>query len=206
MDLQRAGIWVAAIMTLSAYSYLWKENPFFRIGEHLLIATNVSYLAIIGYTNIKQSLAPIATEGRYSLLIPVILGVLLFARWFPKIAWLSRISVSFMMGVAGAVSITGALQANFVKQIAATMIPLNSVNNVIIVVGTICTVAYFLFIQGKSPAGQSWGKGMNFLGDIGKWVMMIAFGAAFGATVMGRLTLVMGRLQFLFGQWIPLIK
>ena len=111
-----------------------------------------------------------------------------------------------MMGVAGAVSITGAISANFVKQIAATMIPLNSIDNIIIVFGTVCTVAYFLFLQGKSPAGQAWGRATTFLGDIGKWVMMIAFGAAFGATVMGRLTLVMGRLQFLFGQWIPLIR
>ena len=204
--MERVGIWIAALMTLSAYSYLWKENPLFRIGEHLLIATNVSYLAITGYNNIRQSLAPIATEGKYSLLIPVVLGVLLFARWFPKIAWLSRISVAFMMGVAGAVSITGTLSANFVKQIAATMMPLNSVNNVIVVLGTVCTVSYFLFIQGKSPAGQSWSKATGALGEAGKWVMMIAFGAAFGATVMGRLTLVMGRLQFLFGQWIPLIK
>ncbi|MGE5580182.1 MAG: hypothetical protein ACM3WU_09090 [Bacillota bacterium] len=204
--MERIGIWLAAIMTLSAYSYLWKENPFFRVGEHLLIATNVSYLAITGYTNIKQSLAPISTEGRYTLIIPVILGVLLFTRWFPKLAWLSRISVAFMMGVTGAVSITGAISANFVKQIAATMIPLNSVNNVIIVVGTLCTVSYFLFIQGKSPAGQSWGTFTNVLGNIGKWIMMVAFGAAFGATVMGRLTLVMGRLQYLFGTWIPLIK
>ncbi|HHX28652.1 MAG: hypothetical protein ACOX5Q_10595 [Bacillota bacterium] len=204
--MERLGIWIAALMTLSAYSYLWKENPFFRVGEHLLIATNVSYLAITGYNNIKQSLAPITTEGRYSLIVPVILGVLLFTRWFPKLAWLSRISVAFMMGVAGAVSITGAISANFVKQIAATMIPLNSIDNIIMVFGTICTVSYFLFIQGKSPAGQAWGKATTFLGDVGKWVMMVAFGAAFGATVMGRLTLVMGRLQFLFGQWIPLIK
>jgi hypothetical protein len=204
--MERLGIWIAALMTLSAYSYLWKENPFFRVGEHLLIATNVSYLAITGYNNIRQSLAPITTEGKYSLIVPVILGVLLFTRWFPKIAWLSRISVAFMMGVAGAVSITGAISANFVKQIAATMIPLNSIDNIIIVFGTVCTVAYFLFLQGKSPAGQAWGRATTFLGDIGKWVMMIAFGAAFGATVMGRLTLVMGRLQFLFGQWIPLIR
>ena len=32
--MERLGIWIAALMTLSAYSYLWKENPFFRVGEH----------------------------------------------------------------------------------------------------------------------------------------------------------------------------
>ena len=38
-----------------------------------MIATNVSYLAITGYNNIRQSLAPITTEGKYSLIVPVIL-------------------------------------------------------------------------------------------------------------------------------------
>lgn len=205
--MQKAGIWLAAIMTLSAYSYLWKENPLFRIGEHLLIATNVSYLAIVAWGNIKQSVfAPISKDGKYILLVPVILGILLFTRWFPKITWLSRISVAFMMGVYGAVSITGTVNANFVKQITATMLPLNSINNVIVVFGTLSTVCYFLFLQGKSVAGQGWGRLMNGVGEFGKWIMMVAFGAAFGATVMGRLTLVLGRLQFLFGKWIPLIK
>ncbi len=204
--MEKAGIWIAALMTLSAYSYLWKENPLFRVGEHLLIATNVSYLAIVGFNNLKQSVFTPLAAGEYRLIIPLVLGALLFTRWFPKIAWLSRISVSFMMGVASGVSITGVISANFVKQIAGTLIPLNSVNNVITVVGTISTISYFLFLQSKSVAGQSWGKAIGFTGEIGKWIMMVAFGSAFGATVMGRLTLVLGRLRFLFGTWLPIIK
>ncbi|HHY17532.1 MAG TPA: hypothetical protein GX524_05600 [Firmicutes bacterium] len=204
--MERIGIWVAAIMTISAYSYLWKENPLFRVGEHLLIATNVSYLAIVGWNNVKQSVFTPLAEGEYQMIIPLVLGLFLFTRWFPKIAWLSRISVGFMMGVASGVSITGAISANFVKQIAGTILPLDSINNVIIVIGTISTVSYFLFLQSKSVAGQSWGKVIGFTGEIGKWVMMVAFGAAFGATVMGRLTLVLGRLRFLFGTWLPIIR
>ena len=204
--MERIGIWVAAIMTISAYSYLWKENPLFRVGEHLLIATNVSYLAIVGWNNVKQSVFTPLAEGEYQMIIPLVLGLFLFTRWFPKIAWLSRISVGFMMGVASGVSITGAISANFVKQIAGTILPLDSINNIIIVIGTISTVSYFLFLQSKSVAGQSWGKVIGFTGEIGKWVMMVAFGAAFGATVMGRLTLVLGRLRFLFGTWLPIIR
>ncbi|MGI6162771.1 MAG: hypothetical protein ACOYEQ_02435 [Bacillota bacterium] len=204
--MEKIGIWIAALMTISAYSYLWRENPLFRIGEHLLIATNVSYLAIVGWNNVKQSVLTPLAEGEYQLIIPLVLGLFLFTKWFQKLAWLSRIGVGFMMGVASGVSITGAISANFVKQITGTILPLNSINNVIVVVGTICTVSYFLFIQSKSPAGQSWGKAVGFTGEIGKWVMMVAFGAAFGATVMGRLTLVLGRLRFLFGTWLPIIQ
>ncbi len=204
--MERVGVWLAAIMTISAYSYLWKENPLFRLGEHLLIATNVSYLAIVGWQNVRESVLVPLTQGEYYLIIPVVLGAFLFTRWFPKVAWLSRISVSFMMGATAGVSITGSLTANFVQQIAGTIMPLNSVNNVIIVIGTTCTIAYFLFVAFQSPFGKGVQKVTGPAGEIGKWVMMVAFGAAFGATIMGRLTLLLGRLRFLFGTWIPLIK
>ncbi|NQU06577.1 MAG: hypothetical protein HQ568_10825, partial [Calditrichaeota bacterium] len=35
----------------------------------------------------------------------------------------------------------------------------------------------------------------------GIWVLMVAFGAAFGYTVMARISLLIGRMDFL-GQWI----
>ena len=69
-----------------------------------------------------------------------------------------------------------------------------------------CTVAYFLFLEFKSSFGRTFQKITGVSGEIGKWVMMVAFGASFGATVMGRLTLLLGRLRFLFGTWLPIVK
>ncbi len=41
---------------------------------------------------------------------------------------------------------------------------------------------------------------------IGIWVIMIGFGATFGFTVMGRISLLIGRIQFLLGDWLHIIK
>jgi len=35
---------------------------------------------------------------------------------------------------------------------------------------------------------------------------MISFGASFGYTVMARVSLLIGRLQFLLGDWLQIIK
>ena len=35
--------------------------------------------------------------------------------------------------------------------------------------------------------------------------MMIAFGALFGNAVMGRMSLMIGRVQFLLGEWLGLL-
>ena len=41
---------------------------------------------------------------------------------------------------------------------------------------------------------------------VGTWFLMVSFGAAFGFTVMGRVALLIGRLNFLILDWIyPLI-
>jgi hypothetical protein len=37
---------------------------------------------------------------------------------------------------------------------------------------------------------------------VGIWFLMISFGAAFGFTVMGRVALLIGRINFLIYDWI----
>ena len=41
---------------------------------------------------------------------------------------------------------------------------------------------------------------------VGIWVLMITFGASFGYTVMGRVSLLVGRLTYLFKDWLGLIS
>jgi len=41
--------------------------------------------------------------------------------------------------------------------------------------------------------------------DIGKWYMMVGFGASFGLTVMARISLLIGRIQFLVNDVIKAI-
>ena len=41
---------------------------------------------------------------------------------------------------------------------------------------------------------------------IGVWFLMIAFGASFGYTVMARMSLLIGRMQFLLKDWLGIIQ
>ena len=54
----------------------------------------------------------------------------------------------------------------------------------------------------KVSGTEGWfGKTSRF----GIWVLMVTFGAGFGYTVMARISLLVGRFRFLFGDWIHLI-
>ena len=66
------------------------------------------------------------------------------------------------------------------------------------VFGLLAALIYFFFsVEHK-----------GFLGQVSKggiWILMITFGAAFGYTVMGRIALLVGRMEFIFVDWLQLI-
>ncbi len=76
---------------------------------------------------------------------------------------------------------------------------LNSVDNVIVVIGTLATLSYFFFTYKQNPV-------LHASSEIGKWVIMVTFGAAFGSGIMGRLSLLIDRILLVFRDWLPLIQ
>ncbi|MCU0726945.1 MAG: hypothetical protein MUE73_14325 [Planctomycetes bacterium] len=68
----------------------------------------------------------------------------------------------------------------------------------ILIVGTFCALMYFFF---SVPHTGAVGRVARF----GVLFLMIGFGASFGYTVMGRLSLLIGRVLFLLKDWLGLI-
>jgi hypothetical protein len=198
-----SGVWIAAVLTIFAYSYLYKDNPLFKFAEHLFVGIGAAQAIVMGYQNIvEQAWKPLTTKGSWWMIIPLSLGLLLYGRFAKSrsAALLSRLPIAFLVGLAAALSIRGALDASLVRQVAATMTPMKTVSNWIFMLSVVATISYFFF--------TSYGRIgiLKHSAEAGRWVMMVAFGAAFGNTVMARMSLVIGRLQFLFGTWIKILK
>ena len=74
----------------------------------------------------------------------------------------------------------------------------SQVNTVLMLVGVICTLTYFFFsVEHRGVPGK--------LAKIGVIFIMISFGASFANAVAGRVTLLIGRMTFLLGDWLHLI-
>ena len=107
---ERLGIWIAAILTLAIYSFLYKDNPIYRFAESLLIGLSVGFLLVVAFetTIVPKALEPVAADftrvfvgGQISMigsfiwvLVPLVLGLLMFARFLPSAGWVSRISLA----------------------------------------------------------------------------------------------------------------
>jgi hypothetical protein len=200
------GVWIAALLTLAIYSFLYKDNPFYKVAEHIFVGVSAGYWAVILWFDFTwpNLFEPLINEGQFINILPIVVGLMMFAPLIPKISWLVRIPLTFTMGVAMALVITQRIQGEIFPQLQATFLPLSGVSfavfisNLLIIIGVIATLIYFYFSKEH--------KGILGIGaKVGIWFMMIAFGASFGYTVMARISLLIGRVYFLLHNWLGVI-
>ena len=212
-------IWIGAFITLCCFSFLWKDNPLYRFTESLFVGVSAGYYLSVVYfhqvlkPNLLAKLFPsfftspdtVATAD-YWLIIPGFLGCLMLLRFSQKFAWVSRFTVAFVMGVSTGLTIVTSAQQYLIPQIAKAIKPIivagniwQSFSNFVLVLGSIACLFYFFF--STEHRGPVYGN----LAKIGIWFLMISFGASFGATVMGRISLLIGRFSFLLHDWLGII-
>jgi hypothetical protein len=236
-----AGAWLAAGLTLFLFSFLYKDNVFYKIGENLYVGITIGYMIVKLY---YESWVPKVAEAsnKWLVVVPVLIGILLLTRFVPKIAWLSRWSFAFIIGYGAGLAIPAVLTTSVIKQAEATAKPLITVPSaaeveaakvarqqantakaekgadspeakaaetaaiaaeragsysisrayadftaIVLFLGVFSTLFYFFFsIEHKGP--------IKIFSRIGILFLMVYFGASYGFTVMGRLSLLYGRL------------
>ena len=201
-------VWFAALLTLSIFSFLYKDNPFYRFAEHLFVGTSMGYwIALTWHNAVKPNLwIPLVKEHNLLYIIPLILGLFYFLRFVPRLNWLVRLPIAFSLGWASGVAIPAVLQASIIKQIQGTMLTPAMFNrwdtglwSVVILIGVICTILFFFFSVERRGV-------MKPIAQIGITFLMIGFGASFGYTVMARISLLIGRMQFLLRDWLGIVQ
>lgn len=201
MSPELLGAWVAAGLTLAIFSFLYKDNPFFKFGEHLYIGISVGYSITLLVFNfmIPKWWTPLFREGRMSLLVPTVLGLLIWTRFFPRFSWLSRWAFAFVVGFGAGIAIPRTISNFIFRQVESTAVPLVSkgqqgvsfgwgdFSNFLIAFGVLSVLTYFFFsVEHKGPIRPLARAGVLFL--------MVSFGASFGYTVMARVSLLFGRM------------
>ena len=211
------GIMVASGITIALYSFLYKDNPLFKMAEHFYVGVAAAYvLTIVWYDNIFRDVILGLKELSdkpfcgsvflqiLNLIIPSVLGLLLYTRLNHNIAWIGRIPFSFTVGFSAGIAIPLVITANILYQLKPTLVPLWTSSGpewgaIVIFTGVVSTLIYFFFsIEHRGIIG--------WISRLGIWFLMLSFGASFGYTVMARISLLIGRVNFLFRDWIPLIK
>jgi hypothetical protein len=215
--LELTGTLVAAILTLFVFSYLLGDNILYRLTEHLFVGVAIGYAVVVAFHTVLASklllpLAEAVSEGdgaRVLLLsLSLILGLLLLTKPFRGISWLGSISVAFLLGVGAALAIGGALVGTLLPQVEATAdmtgyttrygSVLGLLSGIVVLVGTIGVLLHFYF--GRRQEGPLAGLRNALIkgwGGTGRWFMVVAFAALLATTFVSRLSLLVGRIEFL---------
>jgi len=290
------GVWFAAGLTIAIYSFLYKDNPFYKLAEHIYIGASTGYLIVIAWRDALEPLLfnPLTQNPQgweYLVIVPGLLGIMMFTRFFKKVAWMSRISLAYIIGWGSGVAAPVVIQGFIIRHTGSTIMPifnqnsfdLTSVSSIVfllfavgfsgyliyavqkdqyadfdtgrrllIILGTILSILLFfvssVFFANVTP-GDVWNyfihgdtsrivelkasleafmttfynlsiivgvisvlfyffysiehkKALKGVAKTGILYLMVFFGAAFGYTVMGRVSLAIGRMRFLVNDWV----
>lgn len=218
--IETIGIWTAALLTICILSFLYKDNPVYKFAEHLFVGISAAYWAALSWHNIliPNLYHPLFREGQILFVIPLLLGIMMLLRLVPRVAWVSRWPLAFIVGTYSGYYFITYLQTNAMEQVRATLVSfveleswkiffsqpglvsfLNAIGIPVMVTGVITGIIYFFF--SREHKGVFGG-----LAKIGVWFLMVAFGASFGYTVMARISLLIGRMYFLLRVWLGVIS
>ncbi len=207
---------LGVFLTLSTFSFLYKDNPFYKFAEHLVVGVSAGYFVIILYYNglrpnlfnhlfVSNTWTPKFDQLYY--LLPLILGILMWARFSKTWSWVSRYPIALYIGIATGIAIPLEMRNRVIQQVYGTVgqtgfdftkpgffgIPAG-IWDTILVILVISSLIYFFF----SKEHKGWFGG---LAKIGIYTLMIGFGASFGYTVMARISLFIERVQYIKRWW-----
>jgi hypothetical protein len=213
----------ASFVTLAIFSFLYKDNPFYKFAEHLVVGVSAGYFVVILWHNgLRPNLFARLADGHWYLLwldssrpwyiIPAILGALMWTRFSKNYAWVSRWPMAMYIGIAVGMAIPLEMSNRVNKQLYATMVKIDwahffghghfnlldatsGFSQLLIFVGVVSGLIYFFFSKAHTGA-------FGGIAKFGIWVLMIGFGASFGFTVMARISLFINRVQALDKTWV----
>lgn len=182
---------------------------------------------MVGITSTNEAgLAVVESNGYwiYMILLPIgLMGYFVFSR---QHNWMSRVPIGIILGLWSGQQVqvwwtrwgpqiyssmkpvfpttwerftvpnTDLMSAEEAAIVAANLYPSQAINNLIFVITVLSALSYFFFsFELKS-------KFMKNTNILGRWMLMVGFGAIFGSTVMARFALEIDRMAYIWVEWL----
>jgi hypothetical protein len=210
MSIELISALLGFLLTLMVFSYLIGDNPLFRVAIYLFIGVSSGYAAtvIVNYVLIPRlgSLQGNDINQLMLVAIPLLFGVTLFAKLFPRFSWIGNFAMAVLVGVGAAVAIGGALLGTLMPQLgsAISMFDLRAaggvarlLQGVVMLGGTVFTLASFHFSAGRAADGTPKRNPIiEGIAWVGRLFVAITLGVLFAGVYMSALTAMIERLSF----------
>jgi hypothetical protein len=198
-------VWTAVFFTLGIYSILYRENPWYRIAESVYLGVAVGY-------GVSQDLLYVKNQwtGQWNdttgmmvlFFIILLIGLLWYGRFAKATFFIYRWPLAIVVGTGIGLALRTVVDAQFLQQIRSQVqtpffVAGNmgaTINNILIQIMVPSVLLYFWFTGTMRESAP-----MKVVEKIARYTMMAGFGSAYGYTVLTRMSLFIGRSQFLLG-------
>lgn len=198
------GMIVASWLCIALYTMLYGDNPVSRSAEHIYMGFLAAYELVVNLNYFyTKGVLQTASPGGTIFIIPVILGLMIYARLAEKTRWVYRYPMAIIIGSVFGVTVRTTVFSQILDQIKGNLPPIaplvgvppgQVVNNLIIIFGSLAAVVFFIFSREiKGPE--------RYVHRIGRLVLLAGFGATYGNTLSYRYELMAG--TFLVNMFQP---
>lgn len=216
-------VWLGAIVTFAVFSYLAKDNVYYRLVQHVALGVIVGVELVLVWQQVlypmwwsqisQAALEPGKWYG-YLWLLALVPGSLWYFQLSKKLFWVSTLVSGLFIGVAAGLAFKDWM-LRIMPQIGASLKPLDPfaaaggftwggffecLSNLIFLAALLTTLLYFFF------SVRTDNRLLRPPMRVGRIMIMICLGAMFGNTVMTRMAYLIERIQFLYEDWLmPLL-
>ncbi len=195
---------VGAVFSVLVLTYIIGDSLLFRLAVYILIGAGAAYAAVVVIFDVLLKSAQQAAGNPGALIVLVIgllLGVMVWFKASPRLAWIGNLPMGYLIGVGAATVLGGAIIGTLGPQIVAAADPVTSPSGgppdvlltFVVMVGTIVTLLSFgYFRANRNTAVQA----INLVGR--RFFLMIGLGAVFALVFMASVTLLYDRIYAIY--------
>jgi hypothetical protein len=202
---------ISFVVTLLILSYIFGDNPLFRLASYTFVGVAAGYAVVVV---VQQVLWPNLVQpllaGNLLMLVPLVLGLILLLKLFPRYARYGTLPMAVLVGVAAAIAIGGAVFGTILGQTRGAIQDfsfsrptsesafMQLLEAALVLVGSICTLVYFQFgARVKNDQPPSRPRVIESMSKIGEVFLAITLGSLFAGVFASAVTALVERLDSL---------
>ena len=93
------GLWISAILTIMITTLAWKDTPVSKTAEHIYLGVITANSIVMAWGNIDSVGIQKIMSGQFLYIIPVILGIMAYARYSKENFWIYRYPIALVVGI-----------------------------------------------------------------------------------------------------------
>jgi hypothetical protein len=121
------GAWLGIFLTLAILSFLYKDNPFYKLAEHVFVGISIGYVVTQQYYNVLrpkvvEPLLDGSTTTQLLTIVPLLLVAALFVKAVSRrFTWVGRYPLAIVVALFAGININAVAQAELGAQLNRAM-------------------------------------------------------------------------------------